>query len=108
MKHTAKVFSSGNSQAVRLPKAFRVDVSEMWISRNDLTGDITLRPRNDNEYRRKVLALMDLIARDPMPADFLDEASRADDPPRDPLGELLAPPVTGRGKRSRQGRRGGA
>ena len=26
---TAKVFSTDNSQAVRLPKAFRVDVSEM-------------------------------------------------------------------------------
>ena len=29
MLATAKVFSTGCSQAVRLPKAFRVDVSEM-------------------------------------------------------------------------------
>ena len=29
MLATAKVFSTGNSQTVRLPKAFRVDVSEM-------------------------------------------------------------------------------
>ena len=33
MLSTAKVFSTGNSQAVRLPKAFRVSVSEMWIAK---------------------------------------------------------------------------
>lgn len=40
----AKVFSTGNSQAVRLPKALRVDVREVWISRNEHTGEITLKP----------------------------------------------------------------
>jgi virulence-associated protein VagC len=29
MLATAKVFTNGNSQAIRLPKAFRVDVDEM-------------------------------------------------------------------------------
>ena len=29
MLSTAKVFTNGNSQAIRLPKAFRVDVDEM-------------------------------------------------------------------------------
>jgi antitoxin VapB len=38
----AKVFRSGNSQAVRLPKEFRVNASEVEISRE---GDaIILRP----------------------------------------------------------------
>lgn len=41
----AKVFTTGNSQAIRLPKAFRVNVQEMWIARNDLTGEITLKPK---------------------------------------------------------------
>lgn len=45
MQATAKVFSTGHSQAVRLPKAFRVDVSEMWISKNEVTGEITLKPK---------------------------------------------------------------
>ena len=45
MLATAKIFSTGNSQAVRLPKAFRVDVSEMWISKNEVTGEITLKPK---------------------------------------------------------------
>ena len=29
---TVKVFTTGNSQAVRLPKAFRVNTREMWMS----------------------------------------------------------------------------
>ena len=39
---TAKVFKSGNSQAVRLPKEFQFDVLEVNIFRRD--GDIILRP----------------------------------------------------------------
>lgn len=34
-KNTAKVFMSGRSQAVRIPKAFRFDVDEVVISKND-------------------------------------------------------------------------
>jgi antitoxin VapB len=41
----AKVFRSGNSQAVRLPKDFRFDVEEVEVSRE---GDaVILRPRRD-------------------------------------------------------------
>lgn len=39
---TAKVFMSGNSQAVRLPKEFRVDAGEMQILRDGDT--ILLKP----------------------------------------------------------------
>ena len=43
---TAKVFMTGRSQAVRLPKAYRVEASEMTIEK---VGDaLVLRPvRND-------------------------------------------------------------
>jgi antitoxin VapB len=41
----AKVFTTGNSQAIRLPKAFRVDAREVWISRDEGTGEITLKPK---------------------------------------------------------------
>jgi antitoxin VapB len=42
MVDTAKVFMSGRSQAVRLPKAYRVDAVEMTIER---AGDaLVLRP----------------------------------------------------------------
>lgn len=45
MPHIAKIFQSGNSQAVRLPKDFRFDVDEVEISRE---GDaLILRPKTD-------------------------------------------------------------
>lgn len=39
---TARVFKSGNSQAVRLPKEFNLDVAEVGVFRKD--GDLVLRP----------------------------------------------------------------
>ena len=45
MGQIARVFRSGNSQAVRLPREFRFDVEEVEISRE---GDaLILRPRRD-------------------------------------------------------------
>lgn len=39
---TARVFKSGNSQAVRLPKDFKLDVTEVHVFQKD--GDLVLRP----------------------------------------------------------------
>lgn len=45
MPPIAKVFRSGNSQAVRLPRDFRFDVDEVEVSRE---GDaVILRPKPD-------------------------------------------------------------
>ena len=42
---TARVFRSGNSQAVRLPKEFQVNASELYIKR---VGDVLiLLPKDD-------------------------------------------------------------
>ena len=49
MVATAKVFTTGNSQAVRLPKAFRVNAREMWITRNEQTGEIMLKPKPNGD-----------------------------------------------------------
>lgn len=44
---TAKVFTTGRSQAVRLPKAFRFDTAEVTIER---MGDaVILRPKLSSE-----------------------------------------------------------
>jgi len=49
MPHIAKVFRSGNSQAVRLPKDFRFAVDEVEVLRE---GDsVILRPRPDTSRR---------------------------------------------------------
>ena len=73
MPATAKVFSTGNSQAVRLPKAFRVDVTEMWITKNDVTGEITLKPKDEDQRQRNLQKLFRMIEEDPFTEDFIPE-----------------------------------
>ena len=92
MLATAKVFTNGNSQAIRLPKAFRVDVDEMWIARNEVTGEITLKPKDTAILRQRRLdALMAAIAENPLPDDFLSDASRLNNPPKNPFADWEAP-----------------
>jgi len=92
MLATAKVFTNGNSQAIRLPKAFRVDVDEMWIARNELTGEITLKPKDTETLRKHRLdALVAAIAENPLPDSFLSDASRQNDPPKNPFANWKMP-----------------
>ncbi len=92
MLTTAKVFTNGNSQAIRLPKAFRVDVDEMWIVRNEVTGEITLKPKDTDTLRQRRLdALMAAIAENPLPDNFLSDASRRNHPPKNPFADWEAP-----------------
>ena len=41
----AKVFRNGRSQAVRLPAAFRMQADEVFVRRNETTGDVVLSER---------------------------------------------------------------
>ena len=43
--HTAKLFKNGASQAVRLPAEFRFDGDEVFVSRDERTGDVILSKR---------------------------------------------------------------
>jgi antitoxin VapB len=49
MQQTAKVFKTGRSQAVRLPKEFRFDVSEVFIRKDERTGEVILSTRASAE-----------------------------------------------------------
>ena len=40
---TTRIFKNGNSQAVRIPQEFRLEGTEVAISRNE-NGDLILRP----------------------------------------------------------------
>ena len=71
----AKVFQSGNSQAVRLPKEFRVAAHEVEIFRRGDEIVMRERPRN-------LLRALDLLAS--FPDDFLVE--RGDTPPQEREG----------------------
>ena len=44
-QHITKVFQSGNSQAIRLPREFRLDEDEVFIRKEGNTILITPRPK---------------------------------------------------------------
>lgn len=93
MQATAKVFSTGNSQAIRLPKAFRVDVAEMWIAKNEVTGEITLKPKNDDQRQRELAELLQIVHDNPFTEDFIPERSPTMRP--DPFEDWVEPPEEG-------------
>lgn len=70
MLTTAKIFHSGHSQAVRLPKAFRLTGDEVWISKNEATGEITLTPK---KAVSEIETLFQLIEAAEVPETFLAE-----------------------------------
>jgi len=43
---TARVFNNGGSQAVRLPAEFRFDSNEVFVRRNERTGDVILSKKS--------------------------------------------------------------
>lgn len=65
MLHT-KVFKSGNSQAVRLPKDFNFDVTEVEIFRRG--DEIVLR-----KPRRSGTEVFEALARIELPDDYPDD-----------------------------------
>lgn len=71
MSQRAKLFMNGRSQAVRLPAAFRFAAEEVFIRRDEDTGDVILssRPPTLDAFFR---ALQDVN----VPEDFLDEDER--------------------------------
>lgn len=75
---TARVFRSGNSQAVRLPKQFRLKSKEVEIFRRG--NEIVLRERSDDDMRRA----LDLIVG--LPEDVLLAAAEDDGPPQSRKG----------------------
>ncbi len=91
---TAKVFTTGNSQAVRLPKAFRVNTREMWITKNEVTGEIVLRPKDDDQRRRNLETLFRMIEEEPFAEDFIPDRPITES--RNPLAEWAERLPTGR------------
>lgn len=65
---TARVFTNGNSQAVRLPKAFRLATRTVFIRKDAITGDIVLSARPAPGGWDDFFTLR---AKTRMPADFL-------------------------------------
>ena len=81
MSQTAKIFTNGRSQAVRLPAAYRFDTREVFIRQDAATGDVILsrRPADWNGFTTALHGT-------PVPPDFLDAGERQTPPQeRDPF-----------------------
>jgi antitoxin VapB len=76
----AKLFTTGGSQAVRLPANFRFEGDEVEIRRDPVTGDVVLsKPiASWDEY-------FDWVRTLDLPRDFLKERDQSEDGLRDPL-----------------------
>jgi antitoxin VapB len=70
---TTRVFQSGNSQAVRIPKEYQLNVSEIEIFRRG--DELVLREKRDD-----LSDVLDVFSS--MPDDFMEE-SRNDPPPQE-------------------------
>ncbi len=73
MSATAKLFITGRSQAVRLPREFRFQGAEVFIRRDPQTGDVVLSPKPASWQE-----FFELANRTQIPADFM--ADREDLP----------------------------
>jgi antitoxin VapB len=75
MPRTAKLFRNGRSQAVRLPSEYRFQGSEVFIRRDQATGDVVLsrRPESWKDF-------FDLADKIEVPDEFM--ADRENRPPQ--------------------------
>ena len=73
MRQVAKLFQSGKSQAVRLPPSFRFEGSEVFIRRDEQSGDVILsrKPESLDQF----FAFAHALNAD-VPHDFLSNEER--------------------------------
>lgn len=82
---TAKLFKNGSSQAVRLPAEFRFEGTEVYITRNEVTGDVVLSTHPGVRAWAEFFELMNTID---VPSEFMDERPMNVPPPeRDVFAE---------------------
>ena len=82
MPKTAKLFNNGGSQAVRLPAEFRFDGEEVYVWRDERTGDVVLSEQTRARWTDFV-ALRDRLGA--VPDDFLANREQSAEE-RDPFG----------------------
>ncbi len=76
MKHTAKLFMNGRSQAVRLPVNYRFDCDEVYIRKDPETGDVIIskKPGSWDDFFKMMQEIK-------IPEDFM--AERENEAPQD-------------------------
>ncbi|MGO9513438.1 MAG: antitoxin [Steroidobacteraceae bacterium] len=78
MTDTAKLFITGRSQAVRLPREYRFEGEEVFIRRDPVTGDVVLSRKPESWQ-----GFLELAARTAVPGDFMDDRQDQPSPERE-------------------------
>jgi antitoxin VapB len=71
-RKTARLFNNGGSQAVRLPAEFRFDGDEVFVRRDDHTGDVILSKKGGWSTWKEYFELRDSGA---VPDEFMAQHS---------------------------------
>ena len=82
----AKIFKTGRSQAVRLPKEFRFEGNEVYIRRDPKSGDVVLSRKPDSWDELFAMDTLSIV-----PVDFMSAADRQQGShDRDPFADLAS------------------
>ena len=88
---TAKLFTNGGSQAVRLPAEFRFDdLGEVYVRREPVTGDVVLSRRPAGAWQ-DFMAQREALADDEL-ADFMRDRQQPPAQERAALDDDMAQP----------------
>jgi antitoxin VapB len=82
---TAKLDNTDQHQTVRLPPGFELTGDEVWVRKDDATGEVTLSPKQPSPDADRLNALFALLDEAPLPEDFLADRPNAVEIPRNPL-----------------------
>lgn len=84
---TAKLTTTGHRQTVRLPAGFELTADEVWVRKDEATGEITLSPKAPGANADQLAALFALLDEAPLPEDFLAERPNSVGVPGKPLDD---------------------
>ena len=82
---TAKLETTGHRQTLRLPPGFELTADEVWVRKDEASGEITLTPKAPAADEARLAALFALLDASPLPDDFLSERQNPVETPRNPL-----------------------
>ncbi|OUM03664.1 antitoxin [Variovorax sp. JS1663] len=85
---TARLFTNGGSQAVRLPAEFRFEGDEVYIRRDARSGEVVLSPRVRKSWASFVALREQMraeLAGEGLDSFMRDRAQPSGDPQRDPF-----------------------
>ncbi len=84
---TARGLTADQRQTVQLPAGFELAGEEVWVRKDEATGEVTLSPKAPGTRIEGLEALFRLLDAAPLPAEFLSERANPKELPDNPLAD---------------------